>query len=247
MAAFLMLALIALIVGFFCGCTSIGGILLIPAIVLLSSLDIHQAMATALFSFALMSVLGTGLHHRKGSINWKQAVPMCCGAMLCGYVGAKANTLFSPDWLRFILAGLILFAGLSTLRSTPNIRFDVTGRPMRTQCLILFALGAFVGFMAGLTGVGGPVLSVPFMIGMGFSPLYSIAIGQPLQVVAGTSGSVANILSGSIDYVMATWVTLLELFGFYMGIIAAYRMKSQWLRKIISCLCILTSLYLFIR
>ena len=100
---------------------------------------------------------------------------------------------------------------------------------------------------AGLTGVGGPVLSGRFMSGMGFSPLYSIAIGQPLQVVAGTSGSVANILSGSIDYVMATWVTLLELFGFYMGIIAAYRMKSQWLRKIISCLCILTSLYLFIR
>ncbi|WP_341462856.1 sulfite exporter TauE/SafE family protein [Bilophila wadsworthia] len=118
MVAFLTLALIALIVGFFCGCTSIGGILLIPAIVLLSSLDIHQAMATALFSFALMSILGTWLHHKKGSINWKQALPLCYGAMFCGYVGARANSLFPPDWLRFILAGLILFAGLSTLRST---------------------------------------------------------------------------------------------------------------------------------
>ncbi len=247
MAAFLTLALIALIVGFFCGCTSIGGILLIPAIVLLSSLDIHQAMATALFSFALMSVLGTWLHHRKGSINWRQAVPMCCGAMLCGYAGAKANTLFSPDWLRFILAGLILFAGISTLCPSANIRFDATTRSTRVQSLILFFLGAFVGFMAGLTGVGGPVLSVPFMIGMGFSPLYSIAIGQPLQVVAGTSGSIANILSGSIDYAMAMWMTFLELFGFYIGIIAAYRMNSQGLRKIISCLCILTSVYLFFR
>ena len=101
--------------------------------------------------------------------------------------------------------------------------------------------------MAGLTGVGGPVLSVPFMIGMGFAPLYSIAIGQPLQVVAGTSDSIANILSGSIDYTMVMWVTVLELFGVYMGIIAAYRMNSQGLRKIISCLCILTSLYLFFR
>lgn len=247
MVAFLMLALMALIVGFFCGCTSIGGILLIPAIVLLSSLDIHQAMATALFSFALMSVLGTWLHHRKGSINWKQALPLCCGAMLCGYLGARANSLFPPDWLRFILAGLILFAGLSTLRSTSHVRFDVTARSMRTQTIFLFLLGSFVGFMAGLTGVGGPVLSVPFMIGMGFAPLYSIAIGQPLQVIAGTSGSIANILNGSIDYGMAFWVTLLELLGFYIGIIAAYRMNAHWLRKIISGLCILTSLYLFVR
>lgn len=246
MAAFLMLALTALIVGFFCGCTSIGGILLIPAIVLLSPLHIHRAMATALFSFALMSVLGTWLHHKKGSINWKQALPLCCGAMLCGCAGAWANSLFSPDGLRFILAGLILFAGLSTLRSTSSVRFDVTARPMRTQALFLFTLGAFVGFMAGLTGVGGPVLSVPFMIGMGFPPLYSIAIGQPLQVIAGASGSIANILNGSIDYLMASWVTLLELLGFYMGIRAAYRMNAIRLKKIISCLCILTSLYLFV-
>ncbi|WP_279042488.1 sulfite exporter TauE/SafE family protein [Bilophila wadsworthia] len=127
-----------------------------------------------------------------------------------------------------------------------HVRFDVTAHS-RIQTIFLFLLGSFVGFMAGLTGVGGPVLSVPFMIGMGFAPLYSIAIGQPLQVVAGTSDSIANILSGSIDYTMVMWVTFLELFGVYMGIIAAYRMNSQGLRKIISCLCILTSLYLFFR
>lgn len=63
------LALFAVMVGFFCGCTSVGGILLIPAIVVFSALGMHQAMATALFSFALMAVLGTWLHHRKGSID----------------------------------------------------------------------------------------------------------------------------------------------------------------------------------
>ena len=243
--AFTALALVALIVGFFCGCTSIGGILLIPAIVVLSTLDIHEAMGTALFSFALMSILGTWLHHRKGGFNWRQVIPLCLGAAICGYIGAKTNTVFSPARLRTILAVLILFAGVSTLLKQ-NVRFDMAARSRNAQSLALFLLGAFVGFMAGLTGVGGPVLSVPFMIGMGFAPICAVAVGQPLQAVAGASGSIANIMAGSIDYGMAAWVTVLELAGFYAGIAAAYRMNNALLRKVISALCILTSLYLFV-
>lgn len=37
-------------------------------------------------------------------------------------------------------------------------------------------------------------------------------------------------MSGSIDYGMAAWVTVLELISFYVGIIAAYRMNAQRLK-----------------
>ncbi len=246
MASIVLLAFIAFIVGFFCGCTSIGGILLIPAIVLLSPLNIHEAMGTALFSFGLMSCLGVFLHARRGTINWRQAVPICLGALLFGYAGARANAVLPPDGLRLILAALILFAGISTFGRGGRVLCDVAARSERMQGLTLFALGSFVGFMAGLTGIGGPVLSVPFMIGMGFAPLYSIAMGQPLQVIAGLSGSIANVAAGTIDYVMAAWITLLEFIGFYLGILLAYRLGGQTLRRIISVLCILTSCYLFL-
>lgn len=78
------------------------------------------------------------------------------------------------------------------------------------------------------------------MISMGFPPLYSVAMAQPFQGVACTSGSIANMLSGSIDYGMAAWITVLELIGFYVGIIAAYRMNAQRLKTIIAYLCIVT-------
>lgn len=240
------LALFAVMVGFFCGCTSVGGILLIPAIVVFSALGMHQAMATALFSFALMAVLGTWLHHRKGSIDWMQAIPLCFGAFLFGFIGAKANMYLSPVWLKYILAVQIIFAGLNVLRPLQKSCFNVTNCPMNVQRLALFLLGGFAGFMAGLTGIGGPVISVPFMISMGFPPLYSVAMAQPFQGVACTSGSIANMLSGSIDYGMAAWITALELIGFYVGIIAAYRMNAQRLKTIIAYLCIVTGGYLLL-
>lgn len=52
---------------------------------------------------------------------------------------------------------------------------------MNVQRLALFLLGGFAGFMAGLTGIGGPVISVPFMISVEFPPLYSVAMAQPFQ------------------------------------------------------------------
>ncbi len=242
----LLLAFTALVVGFFCGCTSIGGILLIPAIALFSSLDIHGAMGTALFSFGLMSCLGVFLHARRGTIGWRRAAPLCLGALLFGYAGARANAVASPEGLRLVLAVLILFAGASTLGRGGRVLCDVASRAGAVQDLALFLLGAFVGFMAGLTGIGGPVLSVPFMIGMGFAPIFSVAMGQPLQVVAGLSGSVANVAAGAVDYAMAAWITVLELAGFYLGVLLAYRLDGLALRRVISLLCILTGGFLLL-
>ena len=242
-----LLACIALIVGFFCGCTSIGGILLIPAIVLLSSLSIHEAMATSLFTFAIMALLGTFLHCRKGSIPWHRAAALCLGALLSGFAGAKANALFSAELLNAVLALLILFAGVSAPRSGSKPVLDVTTASADRQSLVLFLLGLLVGFMAGLTGIGGPVLSVPLMIAIGFSPLTSIAVAQPLQLIAGFSGSVIYILNGAIDYFMALWVTVIELIGFYAGVRAAYCLNAHILRLIISLLCIVTAAYLLLR
>ena len=104
-----------------------------------------------------------------------------------------------------------------------------------------------MGFMSGLTGIGGPVLSVPFMIAMGFAPIVAVAVAQPLQLVAGISGSIVYMANGSVDYLLAAWITALELAGFYFGLRLAYSMNAKTLKICISVLCIATSLYLFVR
>lgn len=112
------------------------------------------------FPFALMAVLGTWLHHRKGSIDWMQAIPLCFGAFLFGFIGAKANMYLSPVWLKYILAVQIIFAGLNVLRPLQKSCFNVTTCPMNVQRLALFLLGGFAGFRPGLPASAGP--SFPF-------------------------------------------------------------------------------------
>ena len=86
-----LLAAVAVIVGFFTGAVGPGGVLLIPAFVILGGLDIHQATATALFIFLFTGILGTWLFHRKGHVHWKVTLPVCLGSVVFSYLGAMVN------------------------------------------------------------------------------------------------------------------------------------------------------------
>ena len=54
------LAAVSLVVGALIGAVGIGGILLIPGLVLLGRLPIHAASATALFTFLFTGALSVG-------------------------------------------------------------------------------------------------------------------------------------------------------------------------------------------
>src|SRR5690606_30078479 len=57
-----LLAVAALVVGLFIGTTSVGGVMLIPALIFWGGLEVHQAAATLLASSLFTGALGTWLY-----------------------------------------------------------------------------------------------------------------------------------------------------------------------------------------
>jgi len=106
-----LLAAIAVVVGFFTGAVGPGGILLIPAFVILGGLDIHEATATTLFVFLFTGVLGTWLFYRRGHIYWRIAIPVCIGSVAFSYLGALVNAMVESRLLTILIAGVIVFSG----------------------------------------------------------------------------------------------------------------------------------------
>ncbi|MEO7853534.1 MAG: sulfite exporter TauE/SafE family protein, partial [Rubrivivax sp.] len=213
---------VAVLVGILIGAVGVGGILLIPALNLLTPLSIQASMATALFTFIFTGIAGTWLFQRRGSIDWSMTLPLCVGGALFGFIGAWANALLDARLLALILAVLIVFAGVYTLRSggaRPAAGFQ--DRP-RLQKLLLFGIGAVTGFGSGLTGVGGPALSVPLMVLFGFPALSAIGASQVIQIFAAVSGSVGHLAHGNIDLRLAALLTVFEVAGVWFGVKAAH-------------------------
>ncbi len=239
--------IVSLGVGVLIGAVGIGGILLIPALNLLGGLAVHEAMATALFSFIFTGIVGTILFQRRGSIDWRITMPVCIGSALFGFIGAWANAHLQAAMLSLILASVIVFAGVYTLLGRGSTRPTVLGDRPASQRAMLLAIGAVVGFGSGLTGVGGPALSVPIMVLFRFAPLTAIGASQVIQILAAISGTLGNLRYGSIDFRIAVVVTLIELVGVCFGVWIVHAMNAQRLRGIVGILCVLVGAALMAR
>jgi uncharacterized membrane protein YfcA len=238
---------VALGVGTLIGAVGIGGVLLIPALTAFAALPIHTAMATALFTFIFTGILGTAMFQRRGSIDWALTRPVLFSALIFAFVGAWVNSIARPTTLALLLAGVIIFAGVYTLFSWHGMRRTAFSDDAGAQRILLVAVGGIAGFGSGLTGVGGPALSVPLMVLFGFPALVSIGASQVLQIVAAVSGTVGNLRFGSIDFGVAAIVTLIELVGVMMGVRLAHAVDAAILRKGVAILCLVVGTWLVVR
>jgi uncharacterized membrane protein YfcA len=232
------------VVGFLCGATSVGGVLLIPTLDAASDMGLRKVMGTVLLSFFFAGLVGAWMHWRAGRSNWRMAWPLCLGCLLFGYPGAVAKEYVSIPALNGILATAIIIAGLSSFR--PLKGGGVLPPPSRARDAQLFLIGAVVAFLSAMTGAGGPVLSVPIMLLLGYEPLMTIAIAQPLQVAITFSGSVGNMRVGAIDYPMAALLTVLMMVGVAAGAYTIRFFKPDLLKKVVSLMCVGTGGYMLL-
>ncbi|WP_428421676.1 sulfite exporter TauE/SafE family protein [Methylibium sp.] len=241
------LAAVALVVGVLIGAVGVGGILLIPALNLLTTLSIQASMATALFTFIFTGIVGSFFFQRRGSIDWSVTIPLCVGGALFGVVGAWANATLDAKLLALILAALIVLAGVYTLFTGGTGRVAWFHDRPRLRLALLFGIGALTGFGSGLTGVGGPALSVPMMVLCGFAPLTAIGASQVIQILAAVSGSAGHLAHGAVDIELASLLTVFEVAGVWIGVHLAHAIDAGLLRRAVGVLCVLVGAGLLLR
>ena len=227
------LVLVALAIGMLVGAVGIGGILLPSALTLIAGVAIHHSMATALTTFIFTGLAGTLAFQRRGSIDWHLARPVALGAALSAWAGAWAASLLAAPALSLLLAGVVCAAGVVTLTRGPGAS---AARP-RANRLLLLGAGALTGFLSGLTGVGGPVLSVPLMLACGFPALTAIGVGQVIQVVGALSGTAANLRLGTIDFGLAALVAVFEMAGVLAGVHLIHRIDLRQATRAVGVAC----------
>jgi len=86
------------------------------------------------------------------------------------------------------------------------------------DALLLIGLGALVGFMSGLFGVGGGFLMTPLLIMIGIPPTVAAASDSNQIVAASASGTYAHFRAGNVDFKMGTLMLVGGLIGGTAGV-----------------------------
>lgn len=241
-----LLAVAALVVGLFIGTTSVGGVMLIPALIFWGGLEVHQAAATLLASSLFTGALGTWLYSRRGSFEWRMVWPLCVGAVPAGYAGALLAAQVDAAPLGMIIGVLIVAAGALILRPPPVLA-GAHRRSRRAETAVLLGIGTTAGFGSGLSGAGGPIFSTPMMMVLRFPPLAAIGASQGMMIMAALSGSTAHLLAGAIVPGMLVVISVGQLIGVAVGVGLAHGLPTAMLRKLAAWMCVAAGALMVIR
>lgn len=201
-------AALGLVAGFLSGLFGVGGgILIVPALVLVMKMDqrlAHGTSLAAVLPIALSSTLGYSL---EGKVDWPVSALLAAGAVAGAVIGTQVLHVLPQRALGFCFAGLL---GATAIRLIVD-HSDAGGRGgLAAGAVIgLLVLGLASGVLAGLLGVGGGIIMVPAMVVLFHIPP-AVAKGTSLAVIVPTSimGTWRNRKKGNVDLPVAVVVGL---------------------------------------
>lgn len=89
---------------------------------------------------------------------------------------------------------------------------------MSVNVLVFLSLGAAVGFLSGLFGVGGGFLLTPLLIFLGIPPAVAVGTGAVHVVASSVSGAITQYKRNNVDVKMGAVMLFGGLIGTYVGV-----------------------------
>jgi uncharacterized protein len=171
-----------------------GGASAYIAAMALAGVAPQEMRPIALLLNVLVSLLGTWKFHRAGHFRWRLFWPFAMVSIPFAYLGG-AITL--PGQAYKILVGVVLvYAAWQLLRSG---RAGDEMREVRQPPLLLaMVIGAAMGLLAGLTGVGGGIFLSPLLLMLGWAGTkQTSAVAAPFILVNSLAGLAAIFVARS--------------------------------------------------
>ena len=231
-------AVIGVLAGLIAGLFGVGGgILIVPALVLVLGVDQRLAHGTSLAAIVPISVFGVAGYASSGSVDWVAAAILAGGAVLGAIAGTHALHRLPERVLRVAFAVFQLATALSlflTLGSTA-----VQGRLTVAAVAGLILIGLAAGTIAGLLGVGGGLVMVPTLILLLSMPV-ALAKGTSLAVTVPTAavGTIRNLGVRNVDLVLAGVVGFAGMVSSYGGARLSVTMDPRLSKVLFACLLV---------
>ena len=162
------------------------------AVMALVGLTSEVMKPTALVLNILVASIAVYKFYRVQPFNWSLLWPFALGSVPLAWVG---GSLLPPDSIyRPLVAVALLVAAVGLLRKAPAPA-QVAARPV--QPLLAVLVGAAIGFVSGLTGVGGGIFLSPLILLLGWAGAKETtgvsAAFIWLNSVAGLAGHTASL------------------------------------------------------
>ena len=253
-------------VGFLSGLFGVGGGFLMTPLLIFFGIPPAVAVSTEANQIVASSVSGVLAHMRRGNVDFKMGGILMAGGVIGSSLGvALFSFLRSIGQIDLVIQlSYVVFLGIiGSLMLTESVRTIIRlrkpgavrgklhqhnwlhGLPLKMRfrrsklyisAILPLALGAFVGILAAIMGVGGGFIMVPAMIYL---------LGMPTSVVVGTSlfqiifvtanvTLLQSIQTQTVDFLLAGLLLFGAVIGAQFGSRAGALLRGEQLRGLLA-------------
>lgn len=262
---FIAYALLGAFAGIMAGLLGVGGgLVMVPVLVMLWQADglggsqqVHLAIGTSLAVIVFTSISSVRAHHRRGSVAWSIFWRLTPGILLGAGLGASLASAMPQATLKMVFGTFELLVAaqmfFSLQPSTGALaRHGLPGSPG------MVSAGALIGAVSSLVGIGGGIMTVPFLdackvrmqhaIGTSAAAGLPIAMGGALSYVLLGWGN-THLPDGALGFVYVpalVGIAITSMLFAPLGAALAHRLSTRRLKKVFASFLTLLGVWMLV-
>ena len=207
------------------------------------STDIIRPMALSLN--IVVGIITTIQFMRAGFVRLELIVPLVCGSMPAALVGG---------WLLPPLPIVEALVGCALLLSAVRVGWVGKGEESAATSThwesssLLFFLGVFLGFLSGLTGVGGGVFLTPLLLAMKLADVKRVAATSAVFILVNSAAGLTGwIAAGNVFPEIAPRFIVVVIVGGLLGsYLGAFCLSPRIIRRCMAAILVLAGVKLLL-
>ena len=210
-----------------------GGLIQLPALLLVPGIGTVQALATNKLSSAMGTATSSATYYRRVRPGLATALPTAAVAAAGSAAGALSATAVPEGVLEpVILVALVAVAVYTVLRPSLGGVTRLRFRGHR-HTVVAGLTGAVIGFYDGIAGPGTGAFLVFALVGLlGFAFLEASATAKIVNLATNIGALVVFALDGSVLWTLGLVMGVANLAGGYLGARTAVSAGSRFVRLV---------------
>lgn len=223
-----------------------GGVFLIPFLVIVLDLPMHQAIATSILAVIATSSAGAVMNLERGMVNIRLGMLLETATVAGALFGGITANYLSAETLRQIFAGLLFVVSGLMFWKTRQPPQDLvahegllkaeytdgaTGQSVPygvRRVPVLMGVSLAAGNISGLLGVGGGIFKVPAMTLLGGMPMKAATATSNFMIgVTAAASAFVYFVNGHMNPLVAAPTALGVLCGSFVGIRISQTIRSK--------------------
>lgn len=210
------------------------------ALMVLFSFAPEVMRPTALVLNLVVSIVAFSQYYRQGHFDWRLFWPFAVASIPAAFIG---GLIVMDSMIYKKVLGLLLLISV--------IRLLVSGKNKHTalhppQLVVALAIGAVIGFLSGLIGIGGGIILSPVILLLHWADMKKTAAVSALFIFVNSIAGLAGLMTKGFE--LTSQMTLMIGLAFAGGLLGSWlgagRLANAQLRWVLALVLVIASVKL---